>query len=1093
MSQTLNFSISGIFTSLNDFEGLPPGALDEGDNLEIRYKNVASPRRGFEGLADSSMGAVTLKRLTNFYVAGVDRVIGLNSDEELVYYTGANPWPALPGDVVDNILNPDDTNAKSRFVTAGQNLYVTAQDGVRSLASGSASEVLRAGVPKGLNLEAETNDDQAGFFDNNVVVATTGNMSSGSAILTNISDTTGIEVDQYVTGTDVDASRVVQDLTYTSVFFGVLGNSTSIEYTPGGIVGAEIVTVVGSAISVQIDSGTSTATNVRTAVMASAAAMALVSVAITGTAGTAQVTAALTLLAGGLDNTIPVGTKILSIEPESPIVIQTGDTTAGNTSIANVAGITGVIAGVLVSGIGIPDGAKVVSTSGAGPYAVVIDIAPYQTDTSVDLTFTSPLEVTLDANALASLSNTPITFYKGAQVAYKMLFGRVETDINSGRVTRIGSPSAAAICTNISPYSTNTEVTGTLPKNSDERISFVQLYRSFQTDSIEISPLDQYSLVYERELVAGDFTARTVTITDEVPDSLVGIPLYTGSDREGALQANDPPPMCWDMCKFRDFTLFGNITRPTTLKVTITSVGSPSGVQINDTITISGEFLGVPFSEVYTGKASENQAARQFAIVTSGTPSQDIADTAASLIRVINYDEDVPVHAILISTATDLPGQILFEADNPSRDTFNVTASLHASAYDPELTDLDSQVNTINHGIAVSKTGELEAVPTLNLLYAGDSSSDLLRVIPLRDYIIVLKTDGIYKIQGLSPNGLVCNPFDLTTKIIGADTAVSLNSGVWMLSNQGVVSIDDGGVLAKSIPIDDQLNRLIGVYLDNLTDVSFAMGYESDRKYILCVPDSENPYAAIEYCYNYVTSAWTTWSRNFYAGFIHSRDNKMYVSRADGSDTGVSKERKQGTYKDFVDEAIENTIIAIDGAEIELSDVDNVEAGDILYQDSTHFSPILEVNLLTNVVTLQYELSFSTGAVDVLKAYQCTITWKQVFANNPAFVRQYAEGLVLFKNTRFNVATLTFVTDMSQAESEVEITGTGNALWGLFGWGEVPWGGTILPSNIRFLVPQSKQLGSYLIPTLEIKQGYSDFGCQGLAIYYSNVSPEVGL
>lgn len=1093
MSQNINLSVSGIYTSLSDYNGLPPGALDVADNVESRYKNVIEPRRGFEGLPDSEMNLTTFRRLINFPVAGVDRIIALTSARDLVYYTGANPWPALPGDVSSSIMNPNDLNAKSRFTVAGQNLYVTAQDGVRSFSSGLSSEVIRAGVPKGLNLEAITNGGQNGFFDNNVVVTTTGDLTSSGAVITDLADTAGITIGQYVTSVDISASLVVQDLTYTALAFGTSGNLITIAYTGGGTAGSEVVTVLVNAISVQIQNGASTATQIRTAVQASVAASALVSVAVTGTGSNVQSTAGATPLAGGLDNLIPEGTKISSITPESPIVIQTGDTTATSTTISDVDSISDIVAGVLVSGLGIPDGSKVVSTSGGGPYTVVIDLPAFRTNTATELTFTAPLSVTMDQNALASADNTPISFYDGAQVGYRMVFGRVESDINGGTITRLGTPSAIAICNNISGYSTNVDVTGTLPKNAQDEITFVQLYRSPQTDSIIVSPLDQYNLVYERTLTPTDFSNRTVTIVDQVPDSLVGIPLYTGSDREGILQANDPPPMCWDVCKFRDLLLFGNITRPSTLQFTVVSVGAPNGIQVGDEITVSGSFVGSSFSETYTAAFLEDPIAREFEISVSGTPSQNITDTANSLIRVINYDEDLPVHAILISTTTDLPGQILLEADNPSYDTFTITASAHQSAYDPELSNVVSEINTINNGIAVSKTGELEAVPATNLLYAGDSSSEIIRLVALRDYVVVLKSDGIYKVQGLTPSGLVANPFDLTTKIIGADTAVSLNSGVWMLSNQGVVSISDGGVDAKSIPIDDQLNRLIGSFIDNLTDTSFAVGYESDRKYILFVPESDNPLAQIEYNFNYVTNSWTTWSRNFYTGFIHSNEGRLYVSCADADNEGVSRERKTARYTDFVDEGVPNTIISVDEFEIELDNVDNVEEGDILYQDSTHFSPILEVDLQTSVVTLQYNLSFVPGACEILKAYPCTITWKQVFGDNPAFVRQYSEGVALFKNTRFNEAVASFVTDFSNSESEVTLTGLGNGLWGLFPWGTIPWGGDVFPSKLRFYIPQSKQLGSYLLPTLRIKQGYSDFKFQGLAIAYYNVSQEVGL
>jgi hypothetical protein len=994
MAQSVNLSVSGIYTSGNDMNGLPPGALDSAVNVESRYKNTLEPRRGFEGLENSSITGKTIVRMVDFTIDDEDRLIVLTNTGDLYYYDDTllpgDPWVAVPG-FSTGVIAPDSINGKSRFVRANQNLYLTSQDGVRSLSSGSSAEMLRAGIPKGLNLEAETNGDITGFFSNNEVLSTTGNITSGGAIITNLDDSTGIEIDQYISG-----------------------------------------------------------------------------------------------------SSIPVGTKVLSITPDATVIIQDGDTTAGSATLSNLVSNAGIIAGLIVSGQGIPEGAKVVSISGAGPYNVLIDLASFQTDTGVAITFTAPLSVTMDQNAGSTLSGTPISFYKGAQVGYRVVFGRVETNVNNGSITRLGAPSSIAIANNISATSTNIEVTATLPKNAENEITFVQLYRSAQTEGIDISPLDQYNLVYEAELTPSDFSNRVITITDETPDSLVGIPLYCGSDREGIIQANNPPPMCLDMCTFRDFALYANANQPSTRKFTIVSVGAPSGIQINDVITVSGTFLGIAFSRTYTGKASENAASREFAVVTSGTPSQNITDTANSLIRVINYDENLPVHAILLSTTTDLPGQILLESDDPTLETFQITASLHQSAYDPELNNLVSTINTSSNGIYVSKSGEVEAVPATNLFYAGDSSAAVLRIIPLRDYVVVLKTDGIYKIQGLTPNTLVCNPFDLTTKIIGADSAVALNSAVWMLSNQGVVSISDGGVDGKSIPIDDQINLLIQSFLDNLTDKSFAIGYESDRKFILSVPQGNTAFTQTQYVFNYVTNAWTTWERNLRTAFIHSNEGNLYISRADDGNNGVSKERKSATYRDYVDEAIDLSITAISGTTITLSSTSQVEVGDVLYQSSSTFSPILSVDLSTNEVIVQTAIGWVIGAVEVLSAYECSVTWKQVFGDNPALVRQFSEGLALFKNTRFNLSTMDFATDFSSNPEKVEIPGQGNGLWGLFSWGDPPWGAQIFPQCLRFYIPQNKQLGSYLIPTINIKQGYSNFKFQGLAISYYNISQEVG-
>lgn len=98
---------------------------------------------------------------------------------------------------------------------------------------------------------------------------------------------------------EVKATRVTQGLTLTAVAFGTSGNLISIAFTPGATAGAEVVSVVGNAISVQIETGVSTVTQVRTALQAAAPATALA--VTTGTSGSAVVTASALFLTGGIN------------------------------------------------------------------------------------------------------------------------------------------------------------------------------------------------------------------------------------------------------------------------------------------------------------------------------------------------------------------------------------------------------------------------------------------------------------------------------------------------------------------------------------------------------------------------------------------------------------------------------------------------------------------------------------------------------------------------------------------------------------------------------------------------------------------------
>jgi hypothetical protein len=91
-------------------------------------------------------------------------------------------------------------------------------------------------------------------------------------------------------------------LTFTADVAGTTGNSITVEFVGSGTAGAEVVTVVGTDIEVQIESGVSTAAQIKTALDNSVAAAALINTVVT-TAGVMETAAAVTL-AGGTDGSL---------------------------------------------------------------------------------------------------------------------------------------------------------------------------------------------------------------------------------------------------------------------------------------------------------------------------------------------------------------------------------------------------------------------------------------------------------------------------------------------------------------------------------------------------------------------------------------------------------------------------------------------------------------------------------------------------------------------------------------------------------------------------------------------------------------------
>jgi hypothetical protein len=122
-----------------------------------------------------------------------------------------------------------------------------------------------------------------------------------------------VDWDDLIAGaTSVAASGVLTagagELTITALEKGTAGNSISVALTAGGTAGSEVVTVVGNAITVQVENGVSTAAQVKDALDASPEAAALISVAVTA-AGAMAAPDSVTL-SGGTQGTIDASIKI---------------------------------------------------------------------------------------------------------------------------------------------------------------------------------------------------------------------------------------------------------------------------------------------------------------------------------------------------------------------------------------------------------------------------------------------------------------------------------------------------------------------------------------------------------------------------------------------------------------------------------------------------------------------------------------------------------------------------------------------------------------------------------------------------------------
>jgi len=111
----------------------------------------------------------------------------------------------------------------------------------------------------------------------------------------------------------IQASKAIQNLLYSADNGGVAGNNISIQYTNTATAGSETVSVVGNAITVGIQSGVSTADQIRLAIGLHITAPTLIDVLATGTGSEPQITQAQTFLTGGVNAIGDAGNEVVTV------------------------------------------------------------------------------------------------------------------------------------------------------------------------------------------------------------------------------------------------------------------------------------------------------------------------------------------------------------------------------------------------------------------------------------------------------------------------------------------------------------------------------------------------------------------------------------------------------------------------------------------------------------------------------------------------------------------------------------------------------------------------------------------------------------
>lgn len=685
----------------------------------------------------------------------------------------------------------------------------------------------------------------------------------------------------------------------------------------------------------------------------------------------------------------------------------------------------------------------------------------------------------LDVGAvLAGVGSAMVT---NSQVAYAIVWGY--TDANNNLI--LGSPSSWAFLTNSAGTTQNVTLTVTIPSTITTSF-FVQVYRTPATASSATIPGNNFQLAVVKTPTAGEITAKSMTITDTIPDSLLGAYLYT-ADGQPSAYPNSQPPIAQDITTFNGMTFYINWQTIQQLNVTLDAAGAPNGIQIGDTVKLTD--TGTATNYTYTGAAANNSATRAFKVDTAGTIAQNIDATARNLAAMINQDPSNTFWYAYYQTGTAiLPGSIIITARNLQQGTFYINSS-RTTCWTPVLptaatTYLSGNLSQAGHFL-VSKISQPEAVP---LIYdvpvqTGDISVILYRGLALQDAVYLFSNAGIFRVTGSDPTSLQVVLFDSSALIIGLQTPRILNNSIYYDSSQGICAVSSGGNQIQSRNVERDITQL--AVLTNFTSLAFGCAYESDRKYMLFVPVSGSDTIPQQtYVYNWITEAWTLWTRACSAAIVNPSNNKLYVTDALGN---VFQERKNIQNTDYADELYTVTITSTSTTNdtVTLSSSANIDIGDILQQTvlgNQYTTQVTGNDTGTGILNVVDATGYVAASASVYKSIATTIRYAPITCGFAEYNKKFLMWMFMFENANFDTITALFSSDYSNSQETQLLTPQTSGGFGTLPWGTFNWGVSTIPEQVIPCWPTTNTgYAHWVIIELQLTQAFTSLSLDGIA------------
>lgn len=298
-----------------------------------------------------------------------------------------------------------------------------------------------------------------------------------------------------------------------------------------------------------------------------------------------------------------------------------------------------------------------------------------------------------------------------------------------------------------------------------------------------------------------------------------------------------------------------------------------------------------------------------------GIGSQHDANTAGpsnvgmavqNLVGRVNADYvagNAPVFAVLLGDAWNFnpatfdsaglltdPGTLgsSFELESDFVTPIVVSSSCPA-AFSPSLPQTSEDPSTPNR-VHFSDVDEPESVPLLNYIDIGARQSPILALVPLRNALLVFKSDGLWRITGSGPSQWSVDPLDLTLTLLRPELVSVSQNRAYCWAKGGFYEVDESGSRSLSVGKLDVELREHALYLTSNTTHGAWVAVVQERNIVLLgIPTNlGGAFTEKVLCYHQTTGAWTEWPVSWGKVAESASFDRLYQSRPEeAASTGL--------------------------------------------------------------------------------------------------------------------------------------------------------------------------------------------------------------